>query len=352
MNTEIIYRFINKQCNEAEKLYVIDYFEKNISEIADMLSEVDWEKFLLEYNSLKNDGIKNHHVYNKIYYAAVEKPQKIKRIIKISVSGAALLLFVFFTVYFFQDTQKTNIENYVQRNTSDTLQSVKLSDGSFVSLQPNSSIHYTSLFNKKNREIFLKGNAEFEVAKNANVPFIVVCKDISVTALGTIFTINGAQKNTIIYLKEGKIKVGNTKGENMGTHYLTEGEAIAYLADLQAFTSDINAALDKPMHAINNIPEKKIAKNERKSSLPNSSSEKKKMIIFKNKELKDVFNLLANKYQVKINYPTEIATGVNIYLSVDTTQGIDEILNSISLLNDLEIEKLADKNYLIKKNKK
>lgn len=94
---------------------------------------------------------------------------------------------------------------------------VILPDGSKVWLNAASSIRFPTTFaNNKSREVELKGEAYFEVAKDKTRPFIVKSGIQEITVLGTVFNISaysdeGTIKTTLL---EGSVKVnglGQTK---------------------------------------------------------------------------------------------------------------------------------------------
>ena len=64
-----------------------------------------------------------------------------------------------------------------------------LADGSKVWLNAGSTVKYGNNYNKQNRDVFLEGEAYFEVAKNRKKPFNVFAGGIVVHALGTIFNV-------------------------------------------------------------------------------------------------------------------------------------------------------------------
>jgi hypothetical protein len=66
---------------------------------------------------------------------------------------------------------------------------VVLSDGTKVWVNSASSLGFRSRFDGKNRIVDLEGEAYFEVAKNANQPFIVRTKTANVRVLGTHFNL-------------------------------------------------------------------------------------------------------------------------------------------------------------------
>ncbi len=80
-----------------------------------------------------------------------------------------------------------------------------LPDRSRVWLNAESSIRYPGAFAKNSREVTVTGETYFEIAKDAQKPFIVTTNEITIEALGTAFNINGFEKR--ITLIEGSVKV-------------------------------------------------------------------------------------------------------------------------------------------------
>ncbi|HTE28708.1 FecR family protein [Flavitalea sp.] len=114
------------------------------------------------------------------------------------------------------------------RNTSDSLQNnrvtgfntmstpkggqfqLRLPDGSRVWLNAASSITFPTAFVGKERTVSIQGEAFFEVAKDANMPFIVkIRNNDDVKVLGTKFNVNvyGDEPGAITTLIEGSIKI-------------------------------------------------------------------------------------------------------------------------------------------------
>lgn len=87
--------------------------------------------------------------------------------------------------------------------------SLILPDGSKVWLNAGSSITYPTAFISQERKVSVTGEAFFEVAKNATMPFRVTANNTTVDVLGTHFNINAytdeASVNTT--LVEGAVRV-------------------------------------------------------------------------------------------------------------------------------------------------
>jgi transmembrane sensor len=86
---------------------------------------------------------------------------------------------------------------------------ILLSDGTKVWLNAESSIHYPAAFNGNERKVDITGEAYFEVARNAAMPFVVSRNKMRVQVLGTHFNVNAYDDEAAIKvtLIEGSVKV-------------------------------------------------------------------------------------------------------------------------------------------------
>ena len=90
---------------------------------------------------------------------------------------------------------------------------ITLYDGTKVWLNADSQLKYPESFaGKKSREVYLEGEAYFDVAENKDQPFIVTTSDLKVKVLGTAFNIRSYKKDDIIEttLIRGEVKVEST----------------------------------------------------------------------------------------------------------------------------------------------
>ena len=84
-----------------------------------------------------------------------------------------------------------------------------LSDGTKVFLNAGSRLVYPENFMGRTREVFLVGEAFFEVKHDQNHPFIVQTNDLRVQVLGTRFNVSAYPGDHIIetVLAEGKVRI-------------------------------------------------------------------------------------------------------------------------------------------------
>lgn len=88
---------------------------------------------------------------------------------------------------------------------------VNLPDGSHVWLNAETRLSFPGNFTEKVREVFLKGEAYFEI-KNGEVPFVVSTEYGEITVLGTSFNVSAFGNNEFrTTLIEGAVKFNNTE---------------------------------------------------------------------------------------------------------------------------------------------
>ncbi|WP_461534036.1 FecR family protein [Sinomicrobium sp.] len=101
----------------------------------------------------------------------------------------------------------TVIVPYGKRST------VRLADGTRVWLNAGSTLMYPSRFSKNRREVYLEGQAIFDVSHDAKKPFYVLSPDQVVKVLGTVFDVRAYPKENFsrTVLKTGSVEVDYPK---------------------------------------------------------------------------------------------------------------------------------------------
>jgi len=95
------------------------------------------------------------------------------------------------------------------------MRTLYLPDSSRLILNAHSSVRYTGAWQTgQAREVWLDGEAFFDVRSVAASTFLVHTKDLTVEVLGTAFDIRGRRGKTEVVLQSGKIKVRFTAGSH------------------------------------------------------------------------------------------------------------------------------------------
>ncbi len=114
--------------------------------------------------------------------------------------------------------------------------SIVLSDGTKVFLNAGTVLNYPTAFISKNRVVEIEGEAFFEVAHNADHPFIVKTGNLNIHVLGTKFNVKTykEENHVEVTLEEGKVEVG-IEGRN-NFHILNPKEQISFNKSTQSFS--------------------------------------------------------------------------------------------------------------------
>jgi len=146
---------------------------------------------------------------------------------------------------------------------------ITLSDGTTVHLNAGSSLRYPVKFPKdKKRQVFLKGEAFFDVMNGRADSFIVSTSEMDVTVSGTEFNVTAYLEDTFIntVLVEGAVSLSNTNDKQRSSIVQLEpgqkaewdnssGKATLEEVDTDIYTSWISGRL-----VIKNLPFKNIIK--------------------------------------------------------------------------------------------
>lgn len=104
-----------------------------------------------------------------------------------------------------------------------SLHTVRLADGSSVTLDTDSAMSVA--FGKSQRLIHLAhGRARFDVAHDAQRPFVVDAAGSQVTARGTLFDVDLTRPAMRVTLYRGAVDVGSSKGAAVSVAHLVPGQ--------------------------------------------------------------------------------------------------------------------------------
>ena len=121
-----------------------------------------------------------------------------------------------------------------------------LPDGSTVSLSPQSELVYRRRFGQSHRHVTMKGSGLFDV-QTSSVPFVVETPELTVTVLGTKFSVDATGEESFVYVTEGSVEVaahGHVRRLSAG-----EGVRLATaFGGLTTFTAEDTEAPDLFIH--------------------------------------------------------------------------------------------------------
>lgn len=126
-------------------------------------------------------------------------------------AAAAVLIFASMVIFYLTQKDQTTvavkmIEISTQKGEKRQL---SLADGSTIWLNAESSVKYPESFSGATRDIYLDGEAYFDVETNPDKPFKVHTEELVTTVLGTQFNVLAypERENIIVALDEGKVEL-------------------------------------------------------------------------------------------------------------------------------------------------
>jgi len=130
-----------------------------------------------------------------------QAPRRISRAIWFSAAAVLLLMIGVFAYKYsigFGEHTKVFAAHWLQTHTQPTQKSVlTLSDGTVITLNSATTIKYPELFGDSTREIYLDGEAYFDVTKDPQHPFIIHAGKMNIRVLGTSFNVKSYQNESL-----------------------------------------------------------------------------------------------------------------------------------------------------------
>lgn len=217
---ELLDKFYENKATDSEK-----------RQLAGMLNDPDrWED---DFDEAWNHSFGNmpESVDDRIFKVIREtaKPGKVivRKLFMQIATCAAMAGIVMVSLFFWNENRLlTKYADMTVEVGQGQKSDISLPDGTKVHLNADSKLRYGSNFNGKQRQVELIGEAYFDVAKDAQSPFIVKAGDVQVRALGTSFNVQAYpdDDNITTFLSEGSVVVSSS----FQSINLNPGEAVVY----------------------------------------------------------------------------------------------------------------------------
>jgi len=221
--------------------------------------------------------------------------------------AAALVLGIFIGSLFFHKAEKAEPIFYTSMAPKGSVSQMILPDSTFICLNSGSSLKYTYSGEGRTREVFLDGEAWFDVRKSAKRPFIVHTGFYDVNVTGTEFNVKAySDDNEVLTtLEEGTVEVTPGRIRLQETVILKPGEQLSFNKEtLSVVVKKVNTQW--------------------------FTSWKDNKLIFVNMNLKELMVLLERKYGVDIRMDDPMILSYHY----DGTLKNETILEVLNLLRE------------------
>ncbi len=163
----------------------------------------------------------------------VTAPAKIVGFKKWLRIAAVLVVFVGIAavLYLQRNTDTSPVANLLQKQNAKGVKStIELADGSKIWLNADSKIQYPTVFGEDSREVYLNGEAFFDIAKNPAKPFIIHLANGTVRVLGTSFNVKAYDNEQVIEtsVATGKVAFIPKGKQQKDTIFLTPNNKLVF----------------------------------------------------------------------------------------------------------------------------
>lgn len=159
---------------------------------------------------------------------------KKQTVLKYLAIAACLAGCVLFGIEYFVNSGSDNLNGNTVNTSPGSKSKILLPDGTSVWLNADSKLTYNDDFNDTKREVYLVGEAYFDVAKNKEKPFIIHTPVIDLKVLGTAFNVRSYDndKETETVLVHGSVEVLFKSSGNDKKIVLKPGEKLIVKNDI------------------------------------------------------------------------------------------------------------------------
>lgn len=288
----------------------IDYDLMDRNELREMVPELDSDKL---YRSIQDKiGPKRKKI-------TIHKPDWLGYAFKTAAAILVILTASLFTI----TQQRYAAEQVVEREPihfqtiNEENREITLSDGSVIHLNENSEVTISEDFMRGTREIELKGEAFFDVAHNADQPFIIHANESDVEVLGTSFNVKSfpEQANVQVAVVEGRVAFKNVNSTS-------ESE-------------ELSVTLSKGQYGYMDIQKRTILVDD--LAVENYLAWKNGRFEFEDLTLQQVCTQLNRLYEIECSYSNEELQSLLLTANF-SNESLEKTLEVIALSLDIEYE--------------
>jgi transmembrane sensor len=346
ISEEQIERFFKKQCTPEEARQVADWLMSHPELVSKYLDEAEWQ-LSADAGSLPGEA------YHKVWYQINRKIRKKNTILllkRFAVAACVAGCIIATLIYLNKSTSASPavasakapvspvaLADTEYNNTNKSCR-ILLEDGSVIWLLPKAVVWFETPFAKKQRNIHLRGEARFEVAKNKQKPFTVYAGAFATTALGTEFIVKQQNNNIKVQLLHGRvvIKAADTTIKNWKDVYLLPGQQMIFNENDKQPAIDLiqDKKNNTAIHAVQN----------------NKLSETADSLIFNGSPISAVLRKLSNYYHVNVLFNESELRDISFTGVIAKKDAVQNILKVITRMNGLSLEE-EDSSFIISKLK-
>jgi len=226
------YLLAQQKLTSEEEEWLLNYLsDEDISDIQKLAAEDFETDITYVKKSLGKDQAEEilARIHSCMYVPAPTFMQAV-RMNRLKIAIAALIIIIAGAGYWCMDNGVLFVPAENEIVTTGKRKTVKLPDGSLITLEPNSKLTYPNQFTGGKREVNLTGEAYFEVRPNPKQPFVVHTAYVIATVLGTSFNVEAYPKGIArVVVTTGRVKVQTVNASNeLQAVIINANQSVAY----------------------------------------------------------------------------------------------------------------------------
>ncbi|HAW79537.1 MAG TPA: hypothetical protein DCX27_07380 [Balneola sp.] len=339
LNTTLLAKFLAEECDNSEKQLVSEWLSKS-SKNRETMKEFEklWEasghsdfsedvfdsnlEWVVLQHRIEDETLNfNKKSVNRSTWLSLYNPilPTLSKVAALFLVAAVVGLF-FIDRFYVEEVQ--TVEPAFNEISMDKgyRGGVTLSDGTKVYINSDSKIIIPKVFKSNKREVFLEGEAFFEVAKNPNKPFLIRTKGAIVEVLGTSFAVR------------------NYPGDNIIQTVVSEGTV--------SFSSDNKSINNGVILTAGNLGRLNLDNNEIKtehvSDIDFYLSWKDGYLTFQNEKMKEVAKQLERKYDIEVVFDSKEIADMKLTAEL-RSRSLVRVLETISMSLKIDYTLLHDR---------
>jgi len=368
MNKILLSRYLSGECNDSEKKEIEKWLQSDPANkvIMDALKKI-WN--IMPYNDIEVNTARAWETFQQLY---LEKEKQItnkkkrtgfgsqfgrkkgsansslllrqsarkkysRGITYMLAAAAVILIALLFTRNMLTVDESSSAHLALQQMITEKGEraTFSLSDGTVVRLNANSRLNIPSEFMEESREVYLSGEAYFEVEHDSKFPFIIYSGETTTKVLGTKFGIRA-------YPDENQVRIAVSEGK---------------VSLMSAYAnSSSNSIWDTPTEKTLTVNEVGILSLDERNIQVTKMQEldlflgwKDGKLIFKDTPLKQVKVELERWFDIECVIKDKSLETVKLTASFEKGEPLREVLNVISLTMDITYENDGKKFTFLKK---
>lgn len=321
-------QFVNKTATPEESAEFLSMMKRDdYNEELQVLLDEFWN----EPSSITPLGeARAERIFNQIMaFSQAGKPHSLYKIQSIWYKAAAAILIIGITALFYTMKIQPSEIRLVKVNTIKTVKPdkpgrrfINLPDGSSVILNEKSKLELSKNFNSNGkREVYLSGEAYFDITHDPLHPFVVHTGKFFTTVLGTAFNIKASpgNKTVTVTVTRGKVKVEDNKHTY---NVIVPDEQVV-------FDQEQSNHIKKPVKA---------------GAFIEWTNED---IYFDDVSIKDVARQLQERFNISIVFSNEQIKTCKFSATFLKSQSLEQILNVIGEFNQIKYQFQGSKTVIL-----